>query len=63
MRNFGLIQPGSGARAYRPKIKDRDAVIIAIAAFGAAAVAFSIYALAFGFSAEREVSGFLSFLP
>lgn len=62
MRNFGFVQSDSDTRA-QSKIANHDIAIITIAAFGAVTVAFSIYALAFGFGAARGVSGFLSFLP
>jgi hypothetical protein len=63
VRNFGLTRSGLDARTCHLKSKSRDARIMMIAASGIAAVVFSIYALAFGLVAKRDVSSFLSFLP
>jgi hypothetical protein len=65
MRNFGVVSRSSGLGATESSLKPKrcDGVILAVAGAGLIGLSLAIYALAFGFGAEHEVTGILPFLP
>jgi hypothetical protein len=65
VRNFGIASRSvhSDAAERRVEVKNQDTAILTVSGVALIALAIIIYALAFGFSVEREISGFLSFLP
>jgi hypothetical protein len=65
VRNFGLASRTRGCGTTEPsvEVKNHDTAILAVAGAVLIGLALGIYALAFAFGVEREISGSLSFLP
>ena len=65
VRNFGLAPRPTrfGPDEYPSDTRNRDTTIVTITVLASVAVAVAIYALASGYGGERDISGFIPFLP
>ena len=65
VRNFGLTPRPThfGPDEYPSDTRNRDTTNITITVLASVVVTIAICALAFGYSGEREISGFMPFLP